>query len=182
MDKKDNNLDDLIIEEEIDNSAESIKKLREKLKSCEAEKSEYLTGWQRAKADFVNARREMEEEKKQTIKFSERMLVSDFFELADSFDMFFMDKLLWNSVDKNWRQGIENLHSQMMKVFKSRGVEPIETIGKKFNPGEHEPLGEIEVDSEDKDGTVVDEMRKGYKMKDIVLRPALVKIGKTKNK
>ena len=49
--------EDVIIEEEADNPAEAIKKLREKLKACEADKSEYLAGWQRAKADSVNARK-----------------------------------------------------------------------------------------------------------------------------
>ena len=88
----DSGQDDVIIEEEMDNSAEAIKKLRARLKACEADKGEYLAGWQRTKADSVNARREEEERRKDTIKFSEKALVLELVNLADSFDGLYADK------------------------------------------------------------------------------------------
>ena len=84
--------DDILIEEEADNPAETIKKLREKLKACETDKGEYLAGWQRAKADSVNARREEEERRKDIIKFSEKALVLELINLADSFDGLYANK------------------------------------------------------------------------------------------
>ena len=170
--------DDVIIEEEADNPAEAIKKLREKLKACEADKSEYLAGWQRAKADSVNARKEEEERRKNIIKFSEKTLVLELINLADSFDGLYANKEGWEKIDKNWRHGMEVLRSQLMSIMKSRGVEAMESLGKIFNPKESESVGEADVDTEGKDGIVIEELRKGYKMRGMVIRPSLVKVGK----
>ena len=106
--------DDVVIEEEADNPAEAIKKLREKLKDCEADKSEYLAGWQRAKADSVNARKEEDERRKDIIKFSEKALVLELINLADSFDGLYANKEGWEKIEKNWRQGMEYLRVQLM--------------------------------------------------------------------
>ena len=173
--------DDVIIEEEADNPAEAIKKLREKLKACEADKSEYLAGWQRAKADSVNARKEEEERRKDIIKFSEKALVLELINLADSFDGLYANKEGWEKIEKNWRQGMEVLRSQLMSIMKSRGVEAMESLGKIFNPKESESIGEADVDTEEKDGIVIEELRRGYKMHGIVIRPSLVKVGKFKS-
>ena len=169
---------DVTIEEEGDNSAEAIKKLRAKLKACEADKGEYLAGWQRAKADSINARREEDERRKDIIKFSEKALVLELVNLADSFDGLFANKKGWEKIEKNWRQGMEHLRAQLMNIMKSRGVEAIENSGKIFNPQESESIGEADVDTEKKDGIVIEEMRKGYKMHGMVIRPSLVKVGK----
>ena len=170
--------DDIIIEEDMDNSAEAIKKLRARLKACEADKGEYLAGWQRAKADSVNARREEEERRKDIIKFSEKALVLELINLADSFDGLYANKEGWEKIEKNWRQGMELLRSQLMSIMKSRGVETIESLRKIFNPKESESIGEVDVDTEEKDGIVMEEMRRGYKMRGMVIRPSLVKVGK----
>lgn len=170
--------DDVMIEEEVDNPAEAIKKLRAKLKACEADKGEYLAGWQRTKADSVNARKEEEERRKDIIKFSEKALVLELVNLADSFDGLYANKEGWEKIEKNWRQGMEYLRAQLMNIMKSRGVEAIESLGKIFNPQESESIGGVGVDTEEKDGIVMEEMRKGYKMHGTVIRPSLVKVGK----
>lgn len=183
------NDEEIVFEEENEegdtaNPTELIKKLREKLKKCSAEKQEYLAGWQRAKADFINARKEEEESRQEFVKFSELSLILELLVLADSFDSLFGYK-----IDEAWRAGIENLYNQFMDILKKRGVEPMETIGKNFNPEEHESVGEIAIDpvrnnisngidSEEKEGMIVEEIRKGYKMHGKIIRPAQVKIGK----
>lgn len=174
--------DDILIEEEADNPAETIKKLREKLKTCEADKSEYLAGWQRSKADSINARKEEEERRKDIVKFSEKNLLLEMIGLADSFDGLYANKEGWEKIDKNWRLGMEHLRSQLMNIMKSRGVETIESLGKLFDPKDSESLGEIEVDIKEKDGIVMEEMRRGYKMHGTVIRPSLVKVGKFSDK
>lgn len=174
----DDGQDEVTIEEEIDNSAEAIKKLREKLKSCEDERSEYLAGWQRAKADFINARREEEDKRKDIVQFAEKKLVLEMINLADSFDGLYADKEGWEKIDKNWRQGVERLRAQLMNIMRSRGVEATENLEKIFNPKESESIGDIVVDKDEKDGIVMEEMRKGYKMHGMVIRPSLVKVGK----
>ena len=74
--------------------------MRARLKSCEADKGEYLTGWQRAKADSVNARREEEERRGDIIKFSEKALVLELVNLADSFDGLYANKEGWEKLRK----------------------------------------------------------------------------------
>jgi molecular chaperone GrpE len=183
MSKEKNKKDeDIIIEEaneEANESAEeAIKKIKEKLKHCESQKGEYLSGWQRTKADFINARKEEGERRESFMKFSERELILRFLDLADSFDGLFADKKAWEAIDKNWRQGVENLHGQLADILKKRKVEAIGAVDKIFNPQEHESIGEIKVDKKEKEGIVIEELRKGYKMHDAVIRPSLVKIGK----
>jgi len=171
------NEEEIVFEEENEegdtaNPAELLKKLREKLKKCSAEKQEYLAGWQRAKADFINARKEEEKNRYEFIKFSEQNLILELLVLLDSFDGLFKHA-------KNY-DGVENIHRQLLDILKSRGVEPIESLGQKFNPEEHESVGEIGVDNEAKEGIIIEEIRKGYKMYDKIIRPSQVKIGKYK--
>lgn len=170
--------EDIVFEEDADNAAASIKSLREKLKKCEAEKMDYLTGWQTAKADFVNARKEDEAKKEEFLKFAEAGFAAELLELADSFDRLFENQESVAKLDNNWKQGFEALRGQLMGILKIRGVEPIESIGSKFDPKEHQAIGEIDIDKKEKDGIVMEEMRKGYKMHNKVIRPSLVKTGR----
>ena len=170
--------EEITLEEEIENPSELVKKIRDKLKKCETEKQEYLSGWQRAKADYINARREEESKRNDIIKFSEKKLLLELLSLADGFEMFSLSKQLWEKVDKDWRQGVEHLYAQMLSILKSHGVEQIKSVGAKFNPKEHESIGEIVVDKPEKDGIIMEEMRKGYKMHELVIRPSAVKVGK----
>ena len=170
---------EITLEEENNGTTdELIKEIKKKLKKCEVEKREYLSGWQRAKADFINARKEEEERRESFVKLSEKELILRFLDLADSFDRLFADKKAWGTIDKNWRQGVENLHAQLADIFKKRQVEVIEAVGKMFDPKEHESIGEIKVDKKEKEGIVMEELRKGYKMHGMVIRPSLVKVGK----
>ena len=139
MEEKD---DILTIEEEANNPAETIKNKR-KLKACEVDKVEYLAGWQRSKADSINARKEEEERRKDIVKFSEKSLLLELINLADSFDGLYANKEGWERIEKNWRQGMEHLRSQLMNVMKSRGVEVIESLGKIFNPKDNESIGRL---------------------------------------
>jgi molecular chaperone GrpE len=177
--------EEIILEDEGEGLEDKLKKLREKLKKCESEKQEYLAGWQRARADFINARKEEGENRQEFLKFCESNLIIEFLALADSFDSLFkMEKIdparniISNGIDKNWRTGIENLYGQLMNILKSRGIEIIESEGKIFNPEEHESIGEIKVDSKEKEGIIVEVLRKGYKMYNKIIRPAQVRVGK----
>ena len=150
--------------------------MRAKLKACEADKGEYLSGWQRAKADSVNARRE-EERRKDVIKFSEKALVLELVNLADSFD----------GLDSPTRKAGKNREKLAARngafafstdeYNEKPGVEAMKTWGKYLTPQESESIGEMDVDTEEKDGIVMEEARKGYKMHGMVIRPSLVKVG-----
>lgn len=171
----------LELEEEKDepnfSAAEKIKKLKEELKQCRKEKSEYLAGWQRAKADFINARNEEEKERENFVKFAESRMIKELLALLDSFDSVLKNQKLVAKLDKDWHGGIKNMQSQLVKILKDHSVSVIETLGKKFNPEEQEAMENILVEEEAKNQMVIEEISAGYKLDDKVLRPAKVKVG-----
>jgi molecular chaperone GrpE len=95
---------------------DAVKDLREKLKKAIAEKQEYMDGWQRSKAEFINARKRDEESRKEIIKFANEGLLMDIVPVLDSFTMAFSNKEAWEKVDQNWRIGVEHIYSQLKGI------------------------------------------------------------------
>lgn len=180
MDDIDNTLDhdteDIVPEEEMESSAAVVKKLRERLKAAETEKQEYLTGWQRAKADFVNAKKLEASEREEFMKFAKEKMLKDFFLVADSFEMAFGHKESWEKVDKGWRAGVESIYAQLGKAFERQGLTTIGAVGEKFDPRFHTSVGLVETEDKNEDDMVADVMQKGYVLNEKVIRPAQVRI------
>ena len=170
--------DDVQFEEipEDENPVAALKKLREKLKKCEAEKKEYLDGWQRMRADFANARKEEELRRGELIKFASESLVEDMLPVLDSFSMAFANKEAWEKVDANWRKGVEYIHAQMLSVLEARGLAEVGVVGEKIDPRLHIEIEHIQGEAS-KAGTVVEVIQKGYRLHSKVIRPAKVKGG-----
>ena len=167
--------EDITIEEE--STPDLVKKLREDLKKCNAEKADYLAGWQRAKADFVNARREEEERRADVSGFVEVKIISDFLPVLDSLEIATKDKN-WQTLDKTWQDGIKCLHKQFVEVLKGYNIEEIKAVSERFDPAKHEAVGEVNTGDEKEDGMVVEEIRKGYKLGNKIIRVTQVKINK----
>lgn len=149
----DENLDDSVIAEE--SAEETIKKLRLKLKKALEEKQEYLTGWQRTKADFINARKRDEELQKDFIKYSNEGLISSLIPVLDSFNMAMGNKESWERVDKNWRVGVEYISNQLKKVLEDNGLKEINPIGQKFDPNRDEAVEYVKVSDQKQDHVVI---------------------------
>lgn len=176
----DENLDDSVVAEE--NAAETIKKLREKLKSCEAEKQEYLTGWQRAKADLVNARKRDDEDRKEFAKFSNEQLIADLIPVLASYDMAMNHKESWEKVDKVWRGGVEQIFNQLRKSLADYGLVEINPVpGEKFDHSVHEAASHESVTDSKLDHAVIGVIEKGYSLNGKLLKPAKVRVGEYKN-
>lgn len=150
-----------------------IKKLQEELELCRKEKDDYLKGWQRAKADFINYKKEEEKERLNFLKFAEKNFIAELLPIIDSFE----------AAGKDMNKGLWNIYAKFKDLLKSHNISEIEAIGKKFNPLEHEALEQKDVSNETEDGLILTELQKGYKMHDVVIRPARVAVGvyKTKN-
>jgi len=157
-------------------STNSTKRLREKLKKATEEKQEYLAGWQRAKADLVNAKRDFEDDKKKIIGRAHEDLIMELLPVFDSFDMAFKNKEAWEAVDSNWRTGVEYIHNQLHSIMRDYGVSRIEAEGKKFDPRLHTPVEVIDTDEEEKDDIIDHIVHNGYMKGDVVLRPAQVAV------
>src|SRR3990167_8544306 len=87
------------------NPAFLVKKLRQKIKELEEKNQEYLIGWQKERADSVNLRKRLDEEKKEYAKFAKEDISTELISVLDSFDSAFKNKEAWEKVDENWRQG-----------------------------------------------------------------------------
>ncbi len=177
--ESDGDLDDSVVAEE--NIAEAIKKLREKFKSCEAEKQEYLTGWQRAKADLVNARKRDEEDRKEFAKFANEQLIADLIPVLASYDMAMNHKESWEKVDKVWRGGVEQIFSQLKKSLADYGLVEIDPAsGEKFDHAVHEAASHEAVTDPKLDHAVIGVIEKGYSLNGKLLKPAKVRVGEYK--
>lgn len=169
----DENLDDSVVTEESDK--ETIKNLREKLKKALAEKQEYLTGWQKDKANFINARKRDEESQKEFIKYANEGLIAELFPVLDSFNMAMGNTEVWEKVDKNWRTGIEYIANQLKKVLEDHGLQEIDPLGKKFDPMRDEAIEDGK--ASDIITTVV---QKGYSLNGKIVKAPKVRVGEGK--
>ncbi|MFA6430168.1 MAG: nucleotide exchange factor GrpE [Candidatus Paceibacterota bacterium] len=158
-----------ISEDDSDAVENVVKKLKEKIKILESEKTEYMDGWQRERADFVNYKKRVETEKFETIKFANENLIAELLTVIESFEMAFSNKEAWEKVDKNWRVGVEYIHSQFIKILAENGLKEMNPIGEKFNPAFHVAEGHTETKEEKEDGVIVEVKKKGFMLNDRVI-------------
>ena len=169
-------LDDSVVAEE--GAATAIKKLRDRLKQAETDKQEYLTGWQRAKADLVNARKRDEEERKEFMKFANERLIEDLVPVLESFDMAIGNTDAWEKADKNWRIGVEYIYSQLKKALSDNGLEEIIPVaGEIFDHSRHEAASYEMVKDPAQDHVIIGVVQKGYSLNGKVLKVPKVKVG-----
>lgn len=170
---KETNEEEVVLEEEESGGEEALKRLREKLKVAVAEKQEYLEGWQRLRADFANEKRESAQKIISAREYAFAEAAEKILPLVDAFDLAFSAPA-WASVDASWRVGIERLREEVLRALKELGVEPFVPKGELFDPAAM--TASREVDGEE--GRVIEVDRVGFKMKDTVIRPAYVAVGK----
>ncbi len=153
-----------------------VKKLRSDLKSCRKEKEEYLTGWQRAKADYVNLQKDTDSRVKDIKTLVTSNLIEDLLPALDSFDMAMGNKDAWEKVDANWRNGIEYIRAQFARVLEDNNVTAINQVDALFDPSLHESIETIPTEDESQDHKIAQVVQTGYKIGERVIRPARVKV------
>ena len=168
------------IEDIEDLEAGKLKKLKEKLKLAEEDKRAALEELASVKADFLNARRRLEEDSKRMVERKTIRHMESLLPLADSFHMAMANKEVWESADASWRKGVEGINMQLLQILKDNGVTPIDPTGETFDPVKHEAIGTTPV-TEDLVDTVVLVMQQGYSItidgKTELIRPARVTTG-----
>ena len=136
----------------------------------------------RTMAEMENQRRRFEKEKQEAFEFGGFNFAAESLSLIDNIDRaiisFKNDESLKNNKDLNKIiDGIEIVKKDLVSIFKKNGVEQIECINKKFDPNFHQAMLEVENNTKEP-GSVVQEIQKGYMMKDRLLRPSLVGVAK----
>ena len=167
--------DDVVFDEEV-TPADNLKKLREKLKKTVEEKQEYLNGWQRAKADFVNFKRESESREKELLKFGVLSVLDETIPLIDQFDMA-TESPGWKEAPENFRQGMEGILRGLHKILERNDVTSFDPVGKFFDPVRHEALRGVRVETKGENHRIMRTLQKGYEQNGRIVRPAKVEVG-----
>lgn len=154
----------------------TLKKLRADLKVAKKEKEEYLTGWQKERADFANYKKQEENQKSLFSEAVRERILGRFLSVMDSFNMAFANKEAWEKVDPNWRKGVEYIYNQMNTVFEEYGVKPIGEVGENFDPNIHESIDTVPTDKKEDNHKVAAIIQRGYKLGERVMRPARVNV------
>lgn len=181
--KRENNDEEIVYDEEItsDKAESKLQKLKKELKQCRTEKQEYLDGWQRSKADYINLKKRSEEDKERIRTYANEDLIMELLSVLDSFEMAFKDQEAWNNAPENWRRGIEYIHGQFEKVLNDFSVTPISPLGEQFDPNLHNSVEIVPTENPDEDNIILEVIQKGYKLKEKIIRVASVKVGEIKN-
>jgi molecular chaperone GrpE len=154
----------------------TLKKFRADLKQCKAEKEEYLTGWQKERADFINYKKQEDERRIMISEALRERILSRFLTVLDSFNLAFANKESWEKVDESWRKGVEYIYTQLNTIFEEYGVKEIGTEGENFDPNIHQSIDMVETDKKEQNHTIAKVIQKGYKLGERVIRAARVNV------
>ena len=163
-------------EKENQGTKEELEKLKKELEKCQKKEKEYLTGWQRERADFLNYRKKELENLESIKKSAEETII---LELVKIFDSFEKAKQSMPDEIKNseWGKGFLGIERQFNGFLEKIEIEKIGRKGEEFNPNIHEAV--MEVDSQgEKSGVVVEILETGYTRNGRIIRPAKVKVSK----
>ena len=175
-----NENDEEDVQEEAQDDIDSLDDLTKEdileLKKKAVERDTYLDQLLRTKAEFMNYQKRMVKESESTSQFAVQSLILDFLPELDNFDRALKLADSSKDIDK-FVEGIKLIEEQLFKVLGKYGVEPIETVGKPFDPNLHEAVMEEE-NNEMPHHTIIDEFQKGFLLKERVIRPSKVKVSK----
>lgn len=160
-----------------DDLGAKLKQCKEKLALCQKERQEYLDGWQRSKADYLNQKRRLEEERRQEIERNAAHFIEKLLPLCDSFDLALQNLAKQNGAKSEWHAGIEQIYNQLMTVLKSYNVEVLVPLGLPFDPHVHEAVEDVSVTNPTQHHIIMDVLQNGYRVGERLIRPAKVVVG-----
>jgi molecular chaperone GrpE len=150
-----------------------LEELQQSLDEARAQGDEHLRAWQRAAADYANYKRRTDEEREQVAQFANALLISKLLAVLDDFDRAL--EHVPDDVHEGWVDGIRLVERKLRNVLEAEGVTPIEALGQPFDPNVHEAVVHEDT-TEHPDNQVIGELQRGYRLRDRVLRPALVRV------
>ncbi len=151
---------------------EDIEVLKQALAEAKAKAEENLAGWQRAQADFINYKRRTEQEKEEISQFANSILILNLLPILDDLERA-LTSIPPHLAKLSWVDGIRLIERKLQASLEAQGLSQIKALGEPFDPNLHEAarLGK------GKEGIVIEELQKGYKLRDRVLRPSKVVVG-----
>jgi len=164
--------EDAIVEEE--KELDPLEELQQQLKKKDQELAEQKGNFLREKADLENFRKRLVKDKEDAVQFANQRLLKELVQINDS-----LNRALGasNTSLETFKEGVEMIQKQFSTFLKNQKVEPIEALGKPFDPSLHEVMTQQESEDHD-ENTVIQEYSKGYTLNGRILRPAKVVIAK----
>jgi molecular chaperone GrpE len=148
--------------------------LRAQLEVAKSLAAEHLATLQRTAADFANFKRRTAEDREREIGLASEILLRKVLAIADDFDRA-LEAMPPDLKGVGWIEGVVLLDRKLRALLESEGVTIIEAVGRPFDPREHEAIASLPGTGKP-DGEVVAEIQRGYRVRDRVLRPALVAV------
>lgn len=152
---------------------DDVASLKKALAEERAKAESYLANWQRAQADFINFKRRTEQERNEVVMLASATLMLSLLPVLDD-----LERALESVSEKlsgfTWVDGIELIYRKLKATLEGHGLSEIKALGEPFDPNCHEAA----LYAEGEVGKVIEELQKGYRLHDRVLRPSMVKVGK----
>jgi len=154
---------------------ELINKLEQDIVHLQQEKDQIYNKMLRLQAEYDNFKKRTQKEKQSELKYKAQDVVNELLPAIDNFERALQVEVTGETA--NFVEGMEMVYRQFKDALINQGVEEIETVGKEFDPNIHHAV--MQVEDEEKDSNIiVEELQKGYMLKDRVIRPAMVKVNK----
>jgi molecular chaperone GrpE len=152
-----------------------IEALQNEVVAARAQADEYLTALQRERAEFLNFKRRTEEERQRALGLAAEDLIRKVLMLADDFDLAIEQRPDSIAADP-WFEGVAAIDRKLRSLLESEGVSAIAAEpGRRFDPREHDAIANVP-GSGRAEGEIVEQIRRGYRLRDRVIRPALVAV------
>lgn len=154
---------------------EDIEALKQVLAEERGKSENYLANWQRTQADFTNYKKRTEQEKTEMVEFASSTLILNLLSALDDLDRA-LASVPAELMESSWTEGIKLIYNKFKATLEAQGLTEIEAKGEPFDPHLHEAV----MGQEGEEGIVIEEIQKGYKFRDRVIRPSMVVVGKGK--
>jgi|SRR5215471_9408187 len=141
------------------------------------ERDDYRDRWMRKAAEFDNYRRRVEKERREQADEAVENLLQDLLTVVDDFDRALTVEATGDESTDAYRKGVGLIYAKLQDLLRKKGVTPIEALGADFDPNIHQAVVH-EASEKHREGEVIGELRRGYRIGDRLLRPALVKVAK----
>ena len=151
---------------------ENLETLKQALAEEKEKAGNYLANWQRAQADFTNYKRRSEQGREELNKFANSILMLNILPVLDDLERAFAS-IPPDLAELSWIDGIRLIGRKLQASLETQGLSPIEALGEPFDPRFHEAVRQ----DKGKEGVVIDEVQKGYKLHDKVILPSKVVVG-----
>jgi molecular chaperone GrpE len=150
----------------------TLEEAKQALAEEKAKAEANLAGWQRAQADYINYKRRSEQEKEEISQFANSILVLNLLPILDDWERA-LASIPEDQASLSWVEGVRLIERKLRGILEAQGLSPIEAVGEPFDPHLHEAVRR----DKGEEGAIIEEVQKGYKFYDRVIRPSKVVVG-----